>query len=453
MDKSLEFISTYAASLSYDELPPTTVQAAKQRLIDSAGCVLAAYPMEVGRACRRLCPPIDSPFCARVIGSLQRTTPDMAGFANAAMLRDLDLNDVYRVSAKAGGHPSNVIPAVLAAGEAVHADGKTLIASIVLAYEMYAPFTERSLVAKGFESDGLMATIGSVMGVGKVLGLTRGQMSNALSFALVSNINLGMRRVGEASMYKELYAGVAARQAILSALMAREGMTAPEDTIESEQAGLKKMIMADGKLELEPLGGKERQFLIERSLMKTFPVGGTIQVPIWAALELRKTLPAQDIISLDVEVDSATYVTSTTPSQWTPKTRETADHSTPVGMAIAIIDGDITPDSWLRGRFRDPDVVELVSKMRIIENPDFSREFPGKKQVLIEAKTRGGGTKVVHKVMTSEDQKVDDAMVESKFFRSVGNSMTRTQARAFLDLSWHIEDIHDCALILDRLRV
>ena len=377
----------------------------------------------------------------------------MAAFANATMVRDLDLSDLYHVALLYGGHPSNIISAVLAMAEAVHGGGKSLITGIALAYEMYVPFVERSKVKSGFERDGLMATLGSAMGAGKVLGLTEEQLGTTASLALVPNIGLGMRRVGKVSMYKEVYAGMAARQGIFAALMAQAGMTAPEDAIESDVAGLKKVVMEGGTFEVELLGSKGKQFVIERTIIKNFPVGGGVQMSVRAAIELREKVRSDDIASLIVKTENYGITTSTKPAHWAPKTRETADHSIPVAVAIALIDGSITAESWKRERFKSPDVIELMGKMRIEEEPEFTKQYPSKKNVLIEAKTRSGEIQVAHKVVTPEEEKPTNELIEAKFLRYADSVLTSAQARASLDAMWHLEDLDRAGQILDNLQV
>ena len=97
MDQTLEIISKYSESLKYEDLPSSTVRFAKVRIIDSLGCALGGYHAEPCKIARRLCYPTGSPLSARVIGSLARTTPEMAAFANSTMVRYLDFNDSLRI--------------------------------------------------------------------------------------------------------------------------------------------------------------------------------------------------------------------------------------------------------------------------------------------------------------------------------------------------------------------
>lgn len=456
MDKSLELISDYTVSLSYDDLPASAVRAVKHKFIDSMGCALGAYLWEPCKIARRLCFPTESPLTARVIGSLVRTTPEMAAFANSTMVRTLDFNDSYRV--KGVAHVSDTIPAVLAMGEAVHANGKDLVTGIALAYEMGVCFVEKMLTKKEWEPCALAATFGSALGAGKILGLTKEQLGNAASLALVPNMNLAMRAsfgkgaVGELSMYKEVYAGMSARQGVFAALMAGEGMTGPGEAIEGK-FGLK--VVTD-TIQFEPFGGNGRQFAVERVPLKSFPVRDAIQLPMRTALDLREKVSPDEIKSVTVTTYASAYASSAAdPELWTPKTRETADHSMAFCVAAALIDGDITPETFSRERFRDSDVVDLISRMRIDEDPEFSKQSPAKRNCRIEVKTHSGDTRVVHRVFTAEELEKGwtDEQVEAKFLRLVHDILTPTQARASLALMWHLEDVDDVARILDNFQV
>ncbi len=450
MDQTLEMISDYAVSLSYEQLPASTIRAVKHRLIDSIGCALGAYLEEPCKIARRLCFPIDSPLNARVIGSLTRTTPEMAAFANSIMVRYLDFSDAYKV--KDGGHPSDAISALLAMSEAVHADGRSLITATVLAYEIQCRIIEESdLGQKGWDQP-VYVVLGSALGAGKLLGLSKEQFGNAAALAVTSNIALYQNRVGELSMWKAGAAGMAARQGIFCALMAREGMSGPEEAFEG-QYGL--MNQVTGSMNIDPLGGKGRQYAVERPNLKSYPVRDSCQLPIRTALELREKVSSHEIKSLKVKLYESVYRTAVAPRQlWEPKTRETADHSVPFSIAAALIDGDVTPETFRQKRFLDSDVIDLIGRMKIVEYPEFSKQTPGKRNCHMEAKTKSGDTRVVHKVVTLEEVQKGwtDEEVEAKFLKLSSNILTPTQTKATLNLLWRLEDLEDVGRILDGLQ-
>jgi len=452
MDKTLERIGSYAAFLSYEDLPASAIRAVKHKFIDTMGCALCAYLWEPCKIVRSLCFPMESGLTARVIGSLFRTTPEMAAFANSTMVRTADFNDSYRI--KRATHTSDAIPAGLAMAEAVHADGKRLITSIALTYEMGVLFSEKIGTMKDWNPDpcALATTLGSAMGAGKILGLNKEQFTNTASMALVANINLGSRLTGEHSMYKEVYAGVSARQGIFAALMARAGVTGPRETIEGEN-GLNTLV---DSVEIEPLGGGGVQFAVERSILKPYPARDALQVPIKVALEVRKKVPPSEIKSVHVWTTRApAAVAKNTPEVWAPKTKETADHSMPFVVAAALVDGDVTVESYTRERFLDKNIVEMMGKIRIDEDPEFTKQSPHKFNCRIEVQTQSGRTHTIHQVLTLDElrQEWTDEAVENKFRRLAGDLLTPAQIQASLNLMWHLEDLDDAGRILDNFQV
>ena len=88
-DSIVERLTSYVASLEYQDLPSEAMHQVKRLVIDSMGCALAASdaaPLRGPRPC---------PRCARfvpatLLGTTDTITPDMAAVVNGAMVRYLD---------------------------------------------------------------------------------------------------------------------------------------------------------------------------------------------------------------------------------------------------------------------------------------------------------------------------------------------------------------------------
>ena len=129
MDASVRLIADYAADLSYADLPAAVIHQCKRCVIDTLGCALGAFDAEPSRIARASAQRVQVDGGPRVIGTAHRTLPELAAFANGVMARYLDGNDAYPGG---GGHPSDVIAAVLAAADMVRADGRSVIAAIAV---------------------------------------------------------------------------------------------------------------------------------------------------------------------------------------------------------------------------------------------------------------------------------------------------------------------------------
>src|SRR5438552_880338 len=111
-----ERFADYAATLRYEDLTPEAIHEAKRRLLDSLGCAMGALHSEPAFIARDLARTVTSnTHPATVIGTGQRSSPELAAFANGVLFRYLDYNDTYL--SKEPAHPSDNLAAVLAVAE------------------------------------------------------------------------------------------------------------------------------------------------------------------------------------------------------------------------------------------------------------------------------------------------------------------------------------------------
>src|SRR3990170_6959395 len=121
-----ENLGAYAATLKYQDIPANVVHQAKRTIMDPRGCAFGGYSSEPARIARDLAGLVTSSRPATILCSGQKTSAELATFANDVMIRYLDFNDGY--IGKGGGHPSDSISALLAAAEVTLAGGRELIA-------------------------------------------------------------------------------------------------------------------------------------------------------------------------------------------------------------------------------------------------------------------------------------------------------------------------------------
>src|SRR6185436_456610 len=102
------------------------------------------------------------------------------------------------------------------------------------------------------------------------------------------------------------------------------------------------------------------------------------QSAIHAALELRPQIgDVSQIKSFDIHsFDAAVDIIGKDPEKWRPKTRETADHSLPYCTAVALMDGDVTLDSFSEQRLRDEQLLALVAKIKVHRDPALTARYP-----------------------------------------------------------------------------
>ena len=112
MDRTTEMLSAYTCGLTYEELGPAVVEQVKRTVVDTMGCAIGGYDSEPAEIARSMAHGIYGDLPSRVVGAAYNSTPELAAFANGVAVRYLDCNDSY--FSPGGGHPSDMIPAVLA---------------------------------------------------------------------------------------------------------------------------------------------------------------------------------------------------------------------------------------------------------------------------------------------------------------------------------------------------
>lgn len=448
MDRMIEQLAGYAVELSYEDLPPEAVQECKLRLIDTLGCLVAAFdapPSVIARAVARRAfgaPP------ARILGTQESSTVELAAFANGTMLRYLDFNDAY--FGKSSGHPSDNFAAVLAMADALHGDGRLVITASVLAYEVFCNFDEVVPRELGWDYT-IYGVIAAAVAAGKVLELDREAMGNAIALAAVANLTLDETRHGELAMWKGCAAANAARNGIFAAQLAAEGMTGPELAIEGKW-GLSHPL---GRFEWAPFGGRGAPFRVTQTHLKYYPAVVHAQTPITAALELHGALAPQEIESIAIESYwVANRYTDRASPLWRPGTRETADHSLPYCVVAAILDGDITAESFVERRVRDPVIAGLLERTTITENPEFTRLHPTEWPCRIVVTGRNGVRKVAEARHFKGHAKrpLTEAEVEHKFRALTRTRLTHDEADAILARALRLEQLADVGELLSLFR-
>jgi 2-methylcitrate dehydratase len=449
MDRTTELLSHYACQLTYQDLPPQVVHQVKRTLVDTLGCALGGFHAEPSAIARRLASRVASTTPARILGTKDASAPDMAGFANGVMVRYLDYNDSY--FSPGGGHPSDMIPAILAVADPLGSDGQTVITAIVLAYEVFCRLSDALVIGDLGWDQGMFSVIGAACGAGKVMGLDRRAMGHAISLAVVPNLPLGVTRVGELSMWKGCAAACATRAGIFAAQLAQEGITGPEAPFDGPR-GLWDQAVGQS-VALEPLDHGRGSFRIMETSFKFFPSQIHTQGPIGLALELRSAVTPSDIAAIRIRTYRTAVRSATDPQKWDPQTRETADHSIPYLVATALHDGAVTPASFDGTHLHDPAVRRLMATMTVEEEPEFTQRFPEELNCRIEITTSAGQQLMAHTAYPKGHQRhpLQDADLEAKFRHLADGVLTEQQSRAALAQLWSLEQAPNLHALFDSL--
>lgn len=455
MDKISEYLVSYGTSLKYEDLPAEVVHKTKGLLIDSLGCAMGAYGAEPAKVARKLAEGIygcDMP--ATIIGSGYQSTPELATFANGIMIRYLDFNDSFTIGG--GGHPSDNFAPVLTCADALHASGKDLLLASVLAYEVFCRLGDkigRSNSAKGFDHSTLGA-ISATVAVSRLLGLSPEQMAQALNLAITPNVTLLQTRYGDVSMWKGCAMANAGRNGIFAARMAKEGMTGPSPIFEGRWGFLK---VVSGPFQLAKFGGKGQPFRIMDVSIKRYPCGNVAETDIDAAVALRPKISSiDDIAEVNIETwDLAKGIMAADEEKWHPKTRETADHSLPYVVSVALMYGTLEKRHFDDEFLKNPAIMALIQKVKVTDTEECNKLRPDASPARVTVVMKNGKrfSEMVLHWRGHYKNPLTDSEIEEKFDSQARELLTPAQRKELFSTIWDLENLDDASKIMQLLKV
>jgi 2-methylcitrate dehydratase len=169
---------------------------------------------------------------------------------------------------------------------------------------------------------------------------------------------------------------MACRSGVEGALLAARGYEGPEPIFEGRE-GLAHCISKEWKWDIVTQGLGE-SFRIMDCSMKGAPVEALIHTPLTVALALREKhgLTAGNVAEVRVKTIARAAEILSDPSKYDPRTKETADHSLPYCLAVALADGKVTTQSFKEKRILDPALRPLLARIKVLAEPEFEALFP-----------------------------------------------------------------------------
>ena len=286
-----------------------------------------------------------------------------AAFLNACYAHGADMDDGNR---KAMGHVgAHVISAVMALGESLLLNERDMIAAIVAGYDVYcrvAAAAQPGLVHRGFHSTGTAGVIACAAAAGKLMGLDKNGIYNAMAISVT--MASGLMIVAESGQaIKPLNPAKAAECGILAAHLAKGGVAGGNIPFESEKGWFHAMTdNVNTQMITENLG---TAFCIDESYIKPYPSCRHTHCGIQAVTELRNeySILPQNIKKINVYIyPNAIRIAGQIKK---PKTPDDSKFSIHYATACAAVLGRFTL-SELDFKNVPESVLELTEKIELI---------------------------------------------------------------------------------------
>ncbi|NOX58062.1 MAG: MmgE/PrpD family protein [Planctomycetes bacterium] len=439
-------LANWAANLKYEDINTESVDAAKRFLYDSVGCALGGYRQEDCVMLGEHLSEMGGNEQCTFFGTGHRNNVVNAALFNALAIRAMDYNDIYWKSDPC--HPSDIIPAALSVCEWKGLGGKELIVGIIIAYEMEMRLCEAGdpgIREKGWHHATLTA-FASPLVAGRMLGLSADQIQHAIGISASHSCTLGAVTAGKLTKMKNTVDPMATQAGVQAALLAQKGYSGPEHIIDGKE-GLVHCYGPEWHLDRLTDGLDGKRYKIVDCGMKAYPIEALTHSPLTALMEIVKEhhIKQEDVQEIIVETIARAADILSDPAKYRPTSKETADHSMPYCLAVAVADGMVTPQQFENERICDPKLHPLMDTIKAVGNDEFEALFPDKQPSRVTLKTKSGqeySARVdVPKGDYRDPMSVDEIKV--KFDALGAGAFSQAQCDAMKDAVMDIENMSD----------
>lgn len=383
-----EALASFVSNTHFENFPAEVVERTEELFLDWIASALAGRGAEPIRALEMFADkmgPNDGP--CEVLASRRRTSPFFAALVNAASSHVVEQDDVHNGSVF---HPATVVfPTVLAVAQETGASGKEVLTAAVAGYETGIRIGEYLGQShyEVFHTTGTAGTLAAAAAVSRLLNLDERTTLHALGSAGTQAAGL-WEFLRDAADSKQLHTAKAAADGLLSAYLAREGVTGARHVLEGDQglgAGMSRD--ADPERLTDRLGERwavlETSFKYHASCRHTHPAADALlkamadhdlKVEHLARVKARVHGAAIDVLGPVID----------------PRTIHQAKFSMGFVLAVAAVRGEAGIDQFTEEALQDVELRSFHDRVEMVLDPEVEEEYPERWIGLVDLETTDG---------------------------------------------------------------
>jgi 2-methylcitrate dehydratase PrpD len=378
--------------------------------------------------------------------------------AHATYMHGLELTDA---APRGTCHPGNeVVPPAIAMAEKFNRSGAEVLAAVVAGYEIEIRFGRSvfpSAFYRGWWTPGLWGGIGSAVAAASLMKLGATAMDNTIGIAVNLLPTAMMQANEEGETIKWLLGGQSCVSGLVAAEMAARGVKGMRNVIggflpviadKTLPTRLTEGIGADGKFTYWEVA--------DGIVTKHYATVGPLFASLDAMFDLVAAhgLKANDVAAITVDAMKRTAVFNTVH----PDNDVAARASLPFCLAVALHQQDqaaLLGPAFRPEVLRDPAIRATASKVKIVENDDYERQYPARSLARVTLTLNNGKT-VSAEVDRSERGRYlnpTDADIEEKTRLLATPALGKAKTARLIELGRRFETLPDMNEVVDTLRV
>jgi 2-methylcitrate dehydratase PrpD len=366
----------FVDGLKLSDVPPAAREHAKLLVLDTLGIALAGIDEPAARAARAVARLAGSAEQATLLVHGDRVPVAAAALANGAAAFSHNFTDTTLSCVIHGGPVA--VPAALAVGEMTSVSGADVLTAIVAGYEVMtrvgnainAGPARMAHHRKGFHPTATCGIFGAAALAAKLLGLSADVTVQALGVA--GSFASGLAQsLADGSDAWRAHGGVAAHNGVLSALLAREGLTAPAAILDGVRGFC--TAFTNGTYDADALTAElGARFLVLDAAFKLHNVAHVWALPLdaLAILRSRHAFGPADVDAMTVTFPRnwTAIMDDPTGATFAPANYAQATNNLRFCLAVGLHAGQVHLDEFDDRHLRDPAILETAR--RVEPRPD-----------------------------------------------------------------------------------
>jgi 2-methylcitrate dehydratase PrpD len=366
-------VAEFIVNTRYEDVSKEVIQLTKKSILDTLAVALSGSVAPVGDVIRRYIHQMNcSDRMSTVIGSDIKTSPRFAALANGTSMHADDFDDTYQAAPdKAQGLHATApaLAAVLAVAEPEHRNGKDVLMACLVGIEVGSRIFDAAHIdhiLMGYHCTGTSGMLGGLAAVARFYGLDVETTRAAISIAATQTGTL-MCQLG--TMAKPFHSGLAAENAVISADLAKIGLTAAPTVLEMRWGFFD---VEGGGWQDERIRGKLGNpwtFVERGQWLKPWPTGSLTHPAFTLMLDfiLKHDLKPDDVAHIKVQARQSLYNVL---FHHRPRAELEAKFSLEFGLAALLVERDVNLRHFTDEFVLRPDVQENIAKVDFTPFPD-----------------------------------------------------------------------------------
>ena len=430
MEEVTRILARYVVESRFESIPSATRHHATRTFVNWLGCAIGGSHHEGMDIALAALAPMAGAAQASLLGRSERLDILHAALLNGISSHMFDFDDTHL---KTVIHPAGpVCSAILALAEHRPVSGEDFVHALVLGVEVECRIGNSvypNHYDTGWHITGTAGVMGAAAACGKLLGLNEQQMVWAIGIAATQSSGL---REMFGTMCKPFHPGNAAKNGLMSALLAEKNFTSSNRGIEAPR-GFAHVLSTkfDPSEIIEGLG---KTFEIDLNTYKPFACGIVIHPIIDACVQLRNEheLAGDEIESVLAKVHPLVLELT---GKKTPQTGLEGKFSVYHSAAAGFIYGAAGEREYSDAVVRDARVVALRDKVTAVVDTTMHED-----QTRVEVKLKDGRmlSKYVEAAIGSLKRPQTDADLEAKFRGLAEDVLPKAQVDKVLGLAWKV---------------